>query len=396
MVILLTGFSSGLPLALTGATLQAWMSDAQVNLTVIGVFALATTPYSLKFLWAPLMDHYIPPFLGRRRGWMLICQVALAITIALFAFCDPGHSLGTIAFLAFAVAFFSASQDVAIDAFRTETLLPEELGAGAGIQTLGYRIAMIVSGAGALAMADHLPWKVVYLVMAGAMSIGILATLFASEPKEVRLPKSLAEAFVLPLKEFWMRKGAGEVLLFLFLYKIDAVMANALTTPFLLELGFSKTDIAAVVKTFGIAATIVGVLIGGAWMASLGLRRALWVFGIAQGVSNLTFLLLAHMGKSYPVMMASVAIENICSGMGTAAYTAFMMSLCDRRFTATQFALLTSLMALSRAATSAPTGFLAQHLGWEIFFLISTLIAIPGLAMLSRFKHWQLQIKPGN
>lgn len=390
-IVLLLGFSAGLPLALSGATLQAWMADRKVDLTVIGIFSLVTMPYALKFLWSPLMDRYVPPFLGRRRGWMVITQVALVLGIIALGFSDPVATPGKVALIAVLVAFFSSSQDIVIDAYRTEVLPQAEFGAGSSVYVMGYRIAMIVSGGGALILADQMPWSYVYLIMAAAMGIGILASLFGPEPVlDAKPPKSLTDAVILPFLEFFRRKGALETLLFLLLYKLDVFLTLAMQTPFLLDLGFTKTDIGAVTKFFGMFATIIGGLFGGGLMIKLGLQRSLWIFGIAQAAAGLSYYLLAHVGANYPLMVAAIAIENLCSGMGIAAYAAFMMSLCDKRFTATQYALLSSFMGLSRGIVQTPSGFLAKTFGWEHYFLICVLIGIPGLVLLTRFKKWYL------
>lgn len=387
--ILLLGFSSGIPLALTGTTLQAWMTKEKVDLAVIGIFSLVGLPYTVKVLWAPLMDRFIPPFLGRRRGWMLVTQFALAAAIAAMAFSDPAGATTLFAALALLVAFTSASQDIVVDAYRTEVLEPQELGPGASVHILGYRVAMLTSGALALVMADHLPWKTVYLLMSASLFVGVAASLLSPEPRlHERPPASLKEAVVEPFSEFLSRRGAVEILLFILLYKLDVVMAMALMTPFILELGFTMTDIGAVTKGFGMAATIVGTLAGGAVVARAGMKTSLWVFGILQSVSTLSFLALARLGHHYPMMVTAIGLENLCSGMGTAAYAAFLMSLCDKRFTATQYALLTGLMALTRVVAGAPTGYLVKAFGWEWYFLISALAAVPGLLLLLRYSRW--------
>ena len=387
--VLLLGFSSGIPLALTGTTLQAWMATDKIDLTVIGVFSLVGLPYTVKYLWAPVMDRFIPPFLGRRRGWMLVTQLGLVFAISAMAFSNPAGATTLFAVLAFLVAFVSASQDVVVDAYRTEVLEPVELGPGAGVHILGYRIAMLTSGALALILADRLPWKTVYLLMAGSMLVGVIASVFSPEPQlEERPPASLKEAVVQPFVEFLSRPGAQGILLFVILYKLDVVMATALTTPFMLELGFTKTDIGAVTKGFGMIATIVGTLAGGAVVARAGMKASLWLFGILQSVSTLAFLALARLGHHYPMMVAAIGLENLCSGMGTAAYVAFLMSLCNKRFTATQYALLTSLMAITRVIVGAPTGYLAKTIGWELYFLVSMLAAVPGLLLLLLYPRW--------
>ncbi len=390
-VVLLLGFSSGIPLALTGTTLQAWMKSENADLTVIGLFSLVGLPYVLKFLWAPLMDRYIPPFLGRRLGWILIAQIALVAAIIAMAFTRPVALPLTTAAVALLISFFSASQDIVVDAYRTDLAEADEVGPAASLYIAGYRIALLVSGALALILADHLSWQTVYLLMAGTMAVGIAATLFAPEPTAAGAPpQSIAEAVVLPFREYFRRAGAAEMLAFIVLYKIDVVIAMAMTTPFLMEIGFSMTDIGAVTKGFGLVATLLGTLAGGALMIRLGLQRSLWVFGLSQGISGFSFMALAHLGHHYPMLVAAIAAENFCSGMGTAAFTAFLMTLCDKRFSATQYALLTSMMGLSRVVGGAPTGWLAKTVGWETYFLISVVAMIPGLLLLTRYSRWSL------
>ncbi|MGK5087301.1 AmpG family muropeptide MFS transporter [Bdellovibrionota bacterium FG-2] len=389
LTILVFGFSSGMPLALTGATLQAWMKTENVDLTTIGLFSLVGLPYAFKFVWAPLMDRFVPPFWGRRRSWVLLSQFALVLAIACLGFSDPvGHAFMT-AFLAVIVSFFSASQDIVVDAYRTDLLGKKEQGPGAAIHIMGYRIAMLFSGAVALILADRLPWKMVYFIMAAAMGVGVLMSFLAPEPQEApNPPKSLTDAIIFPFIEFFKRPGAVEILIFVVLYKLDVVIATALTTPFMMELGFTKTDIGAVTKGFGLVATILGTLTGGALMVRWGLRLSLWSFGIFQAVSGFSFAALATLGHHYPMMVVSIAAENFCSGMGTAAFSAFLMRLCDKRFTATQFALLTSLMALTRIIGGAPTGFLAKSVGWPLYFMISVAASVPGLLLLTRYSKW--------
>jgi PAT family beta-lactamase induction signal transducer AmpG len=393
VIVLLMGFSSGLPLGLaTGDTLKAWMTGAGVDLKSIGFFSLVGLPYTLKFLWSPLMDRFVPPFLGRRRGWMLMAQVAVVGGLAAMAFCSPAQHPWTLAAIAMTVAFFSASQDIAIDAYRTEILKPAELGAGASVAIVGYRCAMLVSTSAAMMLAGFLPWRTVYLLMAGAMGVGIVAALLGPEPElDVRPPQTLSQAVVLPFAEFLRRKGALEMLAFILIYKLDVFVAQAMTAPFILSIGFTTFDLGAVNNGFGLGATIAGGLIGGAMMARLGMFRALLSFGLLQGFSGLSYTLLAALGKHYPALVLAIAVENVCVGMGIAALTAFIMSLCDKRFTATQFALLTSLLAVSRVLAGVPTGWLAQHVGWVNYFIIATVIAAPGLLLLVlRYKTWEL------
>ncbi len=389
--VFLFGFSAGMPLLLTSSTLQAWMVDEKIDLTMIGLFSLVGLPYTLKFLWAPLMDRYVPPFLGRRRGWMLIAQLGIIAAITAMAFSNPGSFPAAIAALAVCLSFFSASQDISIDACNTESLQRAEYGLGSALYTNGYRVAMLVSGAGALILADHLSWKQVYLIMAGVMIVGLLATLWAKEPDlPPGRPADLSQAIVLPFRDFFSRRGSLEVLAFLVLYRIDYNLTMAMTTPFVLQLGFTKTDIGVVTKGFGLAALIAGSLIGGAMIMRMGLKRALRIFGIAQAASGTAYLILARLGHVYAMMVVAITVENICGGMADAALVAFMMNLCNKRFTASQFALITSFMALSRYVAGAPSGFLAKNLGWEGYFLTCALAGIPALLLLfTRYARWE-------
>lgn len=390
LVLFLMGFSSGIPLLLIGSTLRAWMTEEKVDLTVIGIFSLVGLPYALKFLWAPLMDRYVPPFLGRRRGWMLITQIALMAVISVLGFSSPAQMPWRVAVLAFLVAFFSASQDIVVDAYRREVLTDEELGLGSSLGINGYRIALLTSGALALFLADHFPWKVVYLLMAGLILVGIVTTLSASEPRRnITPPGSLKEALVEPFLDYFKRKEALGILAFILLYKIGDQMASDMATPFYLKIGFTKTEIAAIAKTFGLGATISGALLGGILMLRLEINRSLWIFGFLQMISTFCFSLLAQAGPSKPMLAGVIAFENLSGGMGTTAYAAFMASLCNVRFTATQYALLSSLIGIPRVFASAPTGYLAKHLGWSQFFIVCGLAALPGLLLLSHFAPWK-------
>ena len=389
-IVLLLGFSSGLPLGLTGGTLQAWMKTENIDLGTIGLFSLVGLPYTLKFIWSPLMDRYIPPMFGRRRGWMFLTQLGLIITIIALGFSDPVMSPKYVAFFAVCVAFFSASQDISVDAYRTEVLHEEEFGAGAGVYIMGYRIAMIVSGGLALILADHISWSNVYLIMAACMALGLVASVIGPEPVTNQAPpKTLTEAVYKPFSEFFKRAGAIEMLIFILIYKLDVAFAMALTTPFMMDLGFTKTDVGAVLKGVGLIATIGGTLAGGALLTKWGIKKSLWVFGIVQGISGFTFFILAKVGHNYPIMMTAICFENICSGLATAAFTAFMMNMCDKRFTATQYALLTSFMALTRIMVQTPSGYIAKNMGWEMYFILSIIISIPGLLLLFRYDKWQ-------
>jgi PAT family beta-lactamase induction signal transducer AmpG len=385
---LLMGFSCGLPLLLTISVLQAWMKEEGVDLTVIGLMALVGLPYTVKFLWAPFLDRFTIPFLGRRRGWMLVSQIMLVLVICGLGLTSPVKNPWLVAFVAFLVTFFSASQDIIVDAYRREDLPDEELGLGSSLYINGYRIGMLLASGGGLIMADHISFTSVYMIMGACMLPGIVTTIISPEPENPGTPKTIQEAVVLPLKEYFSRTGAWWILGFIFLYKIGDTMASAMTTPFYLDIGFSKTEIGAVVKLFGFWASIVGSLVGGIMMLRLGINRSLWIFGVLQAVSTAGFAVLATIGHSIVLLSGVIAFENLSAGMGTTAYIAFMASVTNKKFTATQYALLSSLMGIPRVLASAPTGFLAKHLGWLSFFVMCTLIAIPGMLLLLRVAPW--------
>jgi len=389
LVALLMGFSCGLPLLLTISVLQAWMKEEGVDLTVIGMMALVGMPYTLKFLWAPLFDRFTLPFLGRRRGWLLLIQMALITAIAGLGLTDPGKNPWMVAFAAFWVTFFSASQDIIVDAYRREDLSDEELGLGSSLYVNGYRVGMLLASGGGLIMADHISFGYVYLVMALCMLPGVITTLLAREPDLPKgVPQTLKKAVIEPLREYFSRKDALWILAFILFYKIGDTMASNMTLPFYLDIGFTKTEIGAVVKLFGFWATIAGGLLGGLAMIKLGICRSLWVFGVLQAVSTAGFALLARIGNEVWALTGVIAFENLSSGLGTTAFVAFMASITDKKFTATQYALLSSLMGAPRVIASAPTGFLAKIMGWESFFILCTFIAIPGMLLLFKFAPW--------
>jgi PAT family beta-lactamase induction signal transducer AmpG len=398
-ILLLLGFSSGLPFYLTSKTLQAWMTTAKVDLATIGFFSLVTLPYSLKFVWAPVMDRYVPPFLGRRRGWVLITQILLLLAIAAMSLHDPTQGLRMLAVNAIAIAFFSASQDISLDAYRTDVLENREMGAGAAVFVLGYRIAMITTGALAFFLADRMPWQTVYVILSALILVGVVTTFFAPEPVlSDAPPRTLAEAVVLPFADFFQRVGfvrALFVLLFIVVYKYSDSLAGSMTTPFLLQAGFSQSEVGAVFLGAGVIATILGVLAGGAVIGKMGINRSLWIFVIVQGLSNLTYYGLSLAEKSHSLMVTAVVIENFGLGLVTAAMTAFLMSMCNKRFTATQFALLSSLMAASRDILVAPGGKLAESVGWPSFFLITVAMAIPPLLLLPFIAPWNREVPIG-
>lgn len=385
LITFIMGFSCGLPLLLTISVLQIWMRQAGVNLETIGLMALVGLPYTLKFLWAPLLDRYSLP-LGRRRGWLLITQVTLLVFIGGLGYSDPANHPYRMALFALAVAFFSATQDAVVDAYRREHLPERELGLGSTIYVYGYRIGMLLASGGGLILADQLSFPVVYLIMAATMLVGIGTTLLAPEPAIAKgAPQSLSEAVIKPFVEFFKTDQAVLMLLFILLYKLGDTLASAMTAPFYVDMGFSATEIGLAVKLYGFWATIVGALIGAGVILKIGIRPSLWVFGILQMVSTAGFTLLAVVGHSLSVLALVITFENLAAGMGTAAFMAFMASLTDKRFTATQYALLTSIMGVPRVILSAPTGFLAADIGWFNYFLFCTLIALPGLWLLRKF-----------
>jgi len=384
--LLVLGFASGLPLALTSGTLQAWATVSQVSLQNIGFLTLAGTAYTLKFLWAPLVDRYAPPWLGRRRGWVFLTQWLLAASIAAMGLFDPGAELKTLALLAVWVAFLSATQDIAFDAYSTDVLRQDERAAGAALKVMGYRLAMVVSGGLALILADQwLGWGAMYMLMGGLMALASLATLWAPEPERAaRPPRTLREAVAEPLREFFGRRGAWAILLLIVLYKLGDAFAGALSTTFLIRgAGFDVTEVGMVNKVFGLAATIVGALAGGALMTRLGLYRALMAFGLLQAVSNLGYWMLAVTPPHLYSMALVVAVENLCGGLGTAAFVALLMALCRVEFSATQFALLSALSAVGRTYLAGPlTPVLVAGFGWPVFFVLTVAIALPGLGLL--------------
>ena len=384
--LLLLSFSSGMPFYLTSRTLQPWLTLEGVSLTAVGLLSLVGLPYSVKFLWSPILDRFSIRRLGRRRGWMALSQVLLLGGIASMAFGRPATGISFIAVIAIIIAFLSATQDIAVDAYRTDVLEQHEMGAGAGITALGYRIALILTGGGAFILADYTSWPRVYLIMAAFMFVGLVASLRAPEPVDPgEPPASLTEAVVAPFSEFWNRFGAGSavgVLLFIALYKLGDALISNMTTPFLLQTGFTQTEIGVVQGVIGLTATIVGALAGGALLSQIGIWRALWVFGLLQAGTNLLYMILAQTGQHYGLMVVTITVEHFCSGLGTAAFLAYLMSLCNHGFSATQYALLSSLWAFTRDVGAAPAGRMVEVMGWPYFFLTTFFVALPALALL--------------
>jgi len=399
LICIFTGFSSGLPLFILISLLPAWLRSENIDLKSIGLFALIQLPFTWKFLWAPLFDRFAPP-LGRRRGWMLLTQIALLVSIPLFGKLHPQLDLWAIAYLAAAVAFFSASQDIALDAYRRELLPDMELGMGNAIHVNAYKIAGLVPGSLSLVLADHLPWDAVFLITAMFMLPGLAMTLLVKEPELAHgnKPKTLRDAVVEPFHEFVTRSGwkyAVLVLAFLFFYKLGDSMATALATPFYLDMGFSKTEIGLVAKNAGLWPSVIGGLLGGVWMLKLGISRALWLFGVMQMAAILGFVWLAWLGPfdapgaaELTQLAIVIGIEAFGVGLGTTAFVAFIARTTHPLYTATQFALFTSLTAVPRTFANAATGYLVEWLGWVAFFLICFVVAIPGMLLLLRIAPW--------
>jgi PAT family beta-lactamase induction signal transducer AmpG len=384
ITVLLLGFASGFPIALTTTALQAWYTVSDVSITVIGFLGLLGQPYVYKFLWAPVLDRFVIPLLGRRRGWILCMQIGIMAVIFLMSLQNPRYTPWLLASTGLLLALFSATQDIGINAYSTEVLHPEERGLGAAFSIGGYRIAMLVSGSISLIMADRIGWQFTYQCMAVIMLIGIVGTLFAPEPKEpTHQPATLLHAISEPLKEFFSRDAAVAILLLVILYKLGDAFAISLSTTFLIRgLGFSQTDVGVVMKGIGLFASLLGVFVGGSLMMRIGLYASLFWFGILQAVSNLMFMVLAIVGKNTLLMIAVVFIEQGCSGLGTAAFFAFLMSLCDKRYTATQFALLSALAAIGRVYVGPIAGIMVAHIGWVQFYWWSFIVGLPGLVLL--------------
>ncbi|ESS71365.1 major facilitator superfamily MFS_1 [Methyloglobulus morosus KoM1] len=389
LICIFTGFSSGLPLYILISLVPAWLRSEGVDLKSIGLFALIQLPFTWKFLWSPLFDRYIPP-LGRRRGWLIITQIALLLVIPTFGYLHPKLDLWAIAYLSIIVAFFSASQDIVLDAYRRELLLEEELGLGNAIHVNAYKIAGLVPGALSLVLADHLPWSSVYLITALFMLPGIVMTLLVNEPELKGAPKTLRAAVVEPFEEFRSRgiKPALLILAFIFFYKLGDSMATALATPFYLDMGFSKTEIGLIAKNAGLWPSVIGGLLGGVWMIRLGINRALWLFGAVQMLAILGFAWLAMVGHSHLWLAVVIGVEALGVGLGTSAFVAFIARATHPLYTATQFALFTSLAAVPRTFANAATGYMVEWLGWNTFFLICFFIAIPGMLLLFKVAPW--------
>jgi len=382
------GFASGLPFALSQGTLQGWLAELGLNIKTIGWFTLVGLPYNLKFLWAPLLDRYVPPFLGRRRGWIVLMQALVAIVIAVMGLQAPNDAIYAVAILALLLAFLSASQDVVIDAYRTDSLRPEERGIGSTAVQIGWRVAFYISGALAMVLSGVIGWRATYLTMAAIMGASTLLTLFAPEPEvKVVAPRSLQEAVFEPIREFFGRPGILALLSLVILYKIGDAAALSLSTAFLIKgVGFTAAQVGAVAKTTSITATIIGTVLGGLAFARLGLYRSLLIFGVLQAATNLLYSLLAVRGHDLSAMVLAVGVDNLAGAMAETIFGAFIMALCDHRFSAFQFALLSALSALSRTFVGPIAAVLVAQVGWPLFFVITFVAGAPGLFLLWRLR----------
>jgi PAT family beta-lactamase induction signal transducer AmpG len=393
LVCIFIGFTSGMPLYVLIQLVPAWLRSNEVDLATIGLFSLVSLPYTWKFLWSPFMDRFAPPFLGRRRGWALITQVGLLISIGMLGVFDPGQSLGIIVGVVFAVALFSASQDIVIDAYRRELLADDELGTGNSFFINAYRLSSLVPGSLALILSDHLPWSSVFWITAAFMAMGMVTSLVIREVSDDALaPHTLREAVIEPFREFFARDGvaaAVAILAFMFLYKLGDNMATALATPFYLDMGFTRTEIGAVAKIAALWASIAGSIIGGIAMLKLSINKALWIFGFVQLVTILGFAWLSVIGHDTTALFVVVSAEYLGVGLGTVALTAYIARETSLAFTATQFALFSSFIAVPRTFANASTGFLIEAMGYTSFFLLCTAVAVPGMLMLFKVAPWR-------
>jgi PAT family beta-lactamase induction signal transducer AmpG len=393
VILLFAGFSSGLPLFVLTNLLQAWLAKSGLNVKTIGLFALIQMPYTWKFVWSPLMDRFSFGSLGRRRGWMALTQILLFLAIGATGMLDPARQVSLIAGAAVVVAFLSASQDVVIDAFRREILPENEQGLGAAVYVNAYKFAALVPSSISLILADRMPWQPVFWITAAFMLPGLICTLLVDEPQVYGAPpRNMLDAIVLPFKEFIFRNGwnsAAWILGFVFLYKLGDSMAIALSTKFYVDLGFSLTQIGAIGKLTGFWASIAGGIVGGVWMVKLGINRGLWVFGALQAITILGFAWLARSGPDPALLALAIGMEYFCSmGLGTTAFVAYLSKSTDPRYTATQYALLSSLTAVPRTFLNSTAGFVVAQTGWYYFFILCFVLAIPGMLMLPKIAPW--------
>ena len=393
VVIALLGFASGLPFLLTASTLAVWLKLEGVSLAAIGLFSLVRSPYTFKFLWAPLVDRMPLPWLtrrfGRRRAWALLAQGLLILSIVMLAGTDPAEAPALTAFWALMVAFSSATQDIVIDAYRIETLAPDEQGLGNGAIVLGYRIGLLAAGAGALWLAAVMTWSGVYLTMAALAGLGVLTVLLSPEPETggdaavAAMPGSWIEtAVIAPFADFLTRPGWPLILLFILLYKLGDAYLGVMANPFYVDIGFSTIEIANVSKIFGLGATLIGALLGGVLVKVQGIMRSLLLCGVLAALSNLIFAVQAALGADVGFLVVTIAVENVTGGMATTAFVAYLSALCRVAYTATQYALLSSFMAFARDVLAATSGLAAAALGWVGFFVLTAVLAVPGLLLL--------------
>jgi PAT family beta-lactamase induction signal transducer AmpG len=383
LAIMGLGAASGFPNQISDSTLQAWLKDSGATNTAIGILSYVALPYLLKFLWAPLLDRYPVPLLGRRRGWMLVIQLAMAAAILLLALQSPSNGLTLIALCALLIVFFSASQDIVIDAWRTDVTLPHERGLAAAANNLGYRAAAWFAFAFALVVADAFGWRPAFLLLAVGIAAFAIVSALAPEPDYKQAPpRSLAESVALPLKALFGSPGMIAMIALIMLFKIGDAFALRLFTPFMMDTGFSLTEIGLVSKAMITTGTIAGAILGGIWMVKLGLLRSMLFFGVLQTVANLGYYLLAVVGKDFPLMVTVVGIDNLASGMGNVASVALIMAMCQARFSAFQYALLSALALVPRYGLGGPAGVLADTAGWETYYVVSFLIGLPGLAIV--------------
>lgn len=401
LLIFFLGFSSGLPLLLVGGTLKTWLAREQVDISTIGYFSWVGLSYSLKFIWAPLLDRFSFFGWGRRRSWMVITQIILMILISSMFFFSPKDSLHLMAAIAVLIAFFSATQDIAIDAYRREILTDTELGMASSVNQYGYRIAMLISGALGLGLVDptasfSLSWQQMYLSMGLLMTLGVVATLIAPEPhvNENEKPKTLSSAVLEPFKEFFGREKSLVILLFVFLFKFGDAMSGAMLNPFYVQMGYSNQDIALIAKTFGLISSLLGLFIGGAVIYSIGIYRSLVIFGVLQSLSTASFAIVTYTGPVKWALAFAVCFEDITSGMGSAAFVAYLAAITNKKYTATQYAILSSLATVGRNFFSGFSGDMVKALDWANFFYTCALLAIPGMIMLLVIRNLQQQHQP--
>jgi PAT family beta-lactamase induction signal transducer AmpG len=383
VAIMVLGAASGFPNQITESALQAWLKDSGASNTTVGILSYVALPYLFKFLWAPVIDRYPLPWLGRRRGWVALTQLALAVAIAVFALQNPAVSLTPIAICAVAIVFFSATQDIAIDAYRTDVALPHERGLAAAANNLGYRTSAWLASAFALVVADFFGWEPAFLILAAVMAAFCIGTLLAPEPHYAHQPpRTLTESFVVPLRELLGTPSAVAFIALVILFKVGDAFALRLFTPFMMDVGFSKTEIALVLKALFTASAVVGAILGGVAMVRLGLLNSMLIFGLAQAVSNLLYYALALTGKNYPLMVVAVSIDNIAGAMGNIAAVALIMALCDTRYSAFQYALLSAFALTPRYLLGGPAGWLADRAGWDMYYIVSVVLAMPGLLLV--------------